>query len=1114
MLRKGKIKNILKEDELYPNVDDPNFSSKIYKKREFYFHKIPQRKKLETYEEIEKYRNEACIKEFKPKEQQAIMSNFLSPLSPYNGVLVMHGTGVGKTATSILIAEQFKDQVKKYNTKIYVLTSGPNIRENFKSELLFATGETYLKNKDILDQMSSNEVERERKMAIYSSLQYYKIMSYKTFHRKVLGEKIVEKKLTTDNKIKSSYKRNLEGEIEREVVIDRITSLDNSIIIVDEAHNLTGNEWGEALKKIADQSENLRIILLTATPMKNVADDIISLVNFLRPEKDPIMRDKVFTNDRNYLIKFKPGGEDYLRDKVNGYISYFRGNIPYTFADRVDMGTIPDELLFTPVVKCIMHPFQLETYLKASKDFDDALDRAASSASNFVIPILNKEKSKIIGTYSSDGISKLLSQLSSDKNVLLNLINKDIFKNKIPKNDLNNFIIETPRKTFGGDILKLEYLKIFSSKFYKAIVEINELVEGKRGAGTAFVYSNLVKAGGIELFAEALNSNGYFEWNEEGEYDLKDESRDSITGITLKEFKKKGKSMSEFNPSTYILVTGGVEDGEDVPEIKQKIIRTVFNDVENRFGKNLKLVLGSKVMNEGVTLENTRDVHILDVHYNLAKVEQVIGRAIRFCKHMAVTNRENPFPKVNVYRYVAGLKKGLSSDEILYQKAEKKYILVKRVERILKETAIDCPLLLHGNKFPEELEKYKNCVPPTLENKKKGKVICPALCDFEECDIKCHGDHLNKKFYDDKKGTYVDIDPEKLDYSTFNENLAKFEINNVKEMIKDLFRFKSVYIYDELLKKIKKSLKKEQANLFENFFLDKALEELMPKSENEFNNFTDIVKDKYNRPGYLRQFNQYYVFQPFNENENVPMYYRKNIDLEMKNLISIENYLNKNHGIDKTKKEKIIVKTYDFDSVLEYYSKREENFIVGIIDANTNKLAYATDDIFKIREPRKKNLDKKRGTGIPTFKGAVCSTSKDKGYLLKILEKLEKLTSKYGMKSQLAEAKKQVRTNICNMIRDNLLILEKYSKSKDKNKITYIMVPNKHPKYPFPYNIEDRVKYIVSELELKDKDYIVKKSSKNNLDSYEIKFKKKLDDKEKEIIENLGKFTKNTLIIN
>ena len=64
---------------------------------------------------------------------------------------------------------------------------------------------------------------------------------------------------------------------------------------------LTGNEWGDSLKKIAASSENLKIILLTATPMKNLADDIISLVNFLRPPDDPIVRDKIFTMEKIIL---------------------------------------------------------------------------------------------------------------------------------------------------------------------------------------------------------------------------------------------------------------------------------------------------------------------------------------------------------------------------------------------------------------------------------------------------------------------------------------------------------------------------------------------------------------------------------------------------------------------------------------------------------------------------------------------------------------------------------------------------------------------------------------------------------------------------------------------
>ena len=45
-------------------------------------------------------------------------------------------------------------------------------------------------------------------------------------------------------------------------------------------------------------------------------------------------------------------------------------------------------------------------------------------------------------------------------------------------------------------------------------------------------------------------------------------------------------------------------------------------------------------------------------------------------------------------------------------------------------------------------------------------------------------------------------------------------------------------------------------------------------STNDFNNFKDTLYDKFNRPGYLIQRNKYYIFQPFNQNEDVPMYYR------------------------------------------------------------------------------------------------------------------------------------------------------------------------------------------------------------------------------------------------
>ena len=40
---------------------------------------------------------------------------------------------------------------------------------------------------------------------------------------------------------------------------------------------------------------------------------------------------------------------------------------------------------------------------------------------------------------------------------------------------------------------------------------------------------------------------------------------------------------------------------------------------------------------------------------------------------------------------------------------------------------------------------------------------------------------------------------------------------------------------------------------------------------------------------------------------------------------------------------------YDFDTTLDYYEDRDENFIVGIIDKNKNKLASQKIDLFKIR---------------------------------------------------------------------------------------------------------------------------------------------------------------------
>jgi hypothetical protein len=168
---------------------------------------------------------------------------------------------------------------------------------------------------------------------------------------------------------------------------------------------------------------------------------------------------------------------------------------------------------------------------------------------------------------------------------------------------------------------------------------------------------------------------------------------------------------------------------------------------------------------------------------------------------------------------------------------------------------------------------------------------------------------------------------------------------------------------------------------------------------------------------------------------------------------------------------------------MDYYDERKENFIVGIIDKNLNKLASDDIDLFKIREPRAKVIDKKRGTGIPTLKGSVCS-SKDKFYLMKVIRMLF-----YNSKKEIERINSLTRENICKELMNKLLYLEKYSTTKNGNKMTYVIIPANHHKYEFPYNLEDRIKYIQKELNKiagRSVDMLVKRKMINDLPTFEL----------------------------
>ena len=113
----------------YPILDNKQFNMKIFNKKEF---NINRTKKRSTLDNIEMITNQLC--KFNLSSNQKFLKTFLSNKTPYNSILLFHGTGVGKTCSSISIAENFKDFVLSNNKKITVVLN-PSIRENFKNNI-------------------------------------------------------------------------------------------------------------------------------------------------------------------------------------------------------------------------------------------------------------------------------------------------------------------------------------------------------------------------------------------------------------------------------------------------------------------------------------------------------------------------------------------------------------------------------------------------------------------------------------------------------------------------------------------------------------------------------------------------------------------------------------------------------------------------------------------------------------------------------------------------------------------------------------------------------------------------------------------------------------------
>lgn len=116
-------------------------------------------------------------------------------------------------------------------------------------------------------------------------------------------------------------------------------------------------------------------------------------------------------------------------------------------------------------------------------------------------------------------------------------------------------------------------------------------------------------------------------------------------------------------------------------------------DLVDRFNAGkLKALLGTSSAAEGLDLKGTKLVQILEPHFNKPKIEQVVGRAIRYKSHEALPPEERKVDVEHYYsrpstgflqRLIAGNREGV--DQWLEENADRKQALSDELINIMKD---------------------------------------------------------------------------------------------------------------------------------------------------------------------------------------------------------------------------------------------------------------------------------------------------------------------------------------------------------------------------------------------------------------------------------------------
>ena len=250
------------------------------------------------------------------------------------------------------------------------------------------------------------------------------------------------------------------------------------------------------------------------------------------------------------------------------------------------------------------------------------------------------------------------------------------------------------------ELLKIEDkketgLKKYSPKYADIIEKI------KKVKGNKFIYTEYKTSEGVGILSIALKANGYSPLKVK-----KDSEGDWILDMTEEDKKRPKFALWSGDETSDIILRIFNNLWDTLSDKLQRQLRELSKD--NMRGDVLEILMTTKQGAEGLNTKNVRQLYVVEPYWNPVRLDQVVGRAVRIGSHLELPMKDR---NVEIYIYLAKATKkqlknnvtmmndfgGLTSDQVLFDIAERKRAIMNVMLGMMQESSIDCSLNLADN---------------------------------------------------------------------------------------------------------------------------------------------------------------------------------------------------------------------------------------------------------------------------------------------------------------------------------------------------------------------------------------------------------------------------------